>query len=138
MNDKLNEIFDLEPVEIVHTDSTVTVIPPGKDGEETDTDFNVARANHYQILKQASDAMDIALRVLRETENPRAVEAFSTLLKTVSEVNKQLLTLNKDKGEAKAANNQKNMPQNGTNIQANNVVFTGSSAELSKLLKGTE
>ncbi len=133
--DKIDEVFELAPVEVIHNDKTVTVVPPGEAGKETDTDFSVARANHYQILQQASDAMDIALKVLRETENPRAVEAFSTLLKTVSEVNKQLLNLNEDKGRAKAANNQKNAPQGGTNIQANNVVFTGSSSDLAKMLK---
>ncbi len=134
---KLNEVFGIPMIEVVHPDDQTTVIPPEGNNEE-DVDFDVARANHYQLLSQTTEAVGIAMRILRETEDFKAVQAVSGMLKTASEINKQLLNLNHEKADIKQKKNGKNVATPNTQIQANNVVFTGSSAELNKLLKGDQ
>jgi hypothetical protein len=138
MTDKFNDIFEIDResvpvIEVTGTDGKSTVIPPEAPGVEEDIDFQFVRANHYQLAAQAQEAMMIAMRVARESEQPRAIETLSTLLKTASEVNRQLLLLSKDKAETKTAKTNKNQQQ--TNIGTQNVVVA-SSSELNKLLRG--
>lgn len=126
-------IENIPVVEVIHTDDKVTIVPP--EGTEEDVDYDFVRANHYKLAAQTTEAMEIALKVLRASEHPDAVKALSQLLKTSSEVNRQLLLLSKDKAETKTAKGAKqtsSAPQ--TTISAQQVVFTGSSSELSKIL----
>ena len=75
------------------------------------------------------------MRVVREAESPAAITALSGLIKTMSDVNKNLLSLNKDKAEAKTAKaGQKTGPNVGIAVQNQNIIFAGSSKDLNKLL----
>lgn len=132
---KLNEIFELTPVEVVHPDDTTTTVVP--DGSE-DEDHLYARARHYELAEKGSEALDLAMKIARETENPRAVEVLSGLIKTLSDVNKSLLTLNKDKADVKTARIGKGGSQQaitaGTHVAQQNIIFTGSSKDLNKII----
>ena len=138
MSDALSKVFDVMPrsVEIVTSDNNSITVPP--DGAE-DVDHAFARAKHYEISEAGSEAIGIAMRIARETENPKAIEALSGLLKNLADVNKSLLTLNKDKSDAKTAKGGKGAmsvqtPQTiGTAVQ-NNIIFAGSSSDLNKLI----
>ena len=88
MSEKLSEIFDVAPIEVIHTDGQSTTIVP--DGDE-DVDHGFARAKHYELSQKGSEALDLAMRVAKESENPRAIEVLSGLIKNLSEVNKSLL-----------------------------------------------
>lgn len=137
MTDQISDILGIEVIEVVDQTGTSHVLPPEANGNEEDVDFNYVRANHYLLATQTADAMSIAMRIARESEQPKAIEALSKLLKTASEVNRQLLLLSKDRAETKQSKkgNGSTPSQGGTTIQANNVVFTGSSSDLNKLLK---
>jgi hypothetical protein len=133
---KLDEVFDIDPHDI-QTTSCQTVIPPESDSTE-DQDFSVARANYFEIIDATKAAINTAVRVAAESENPRAIEVLSGLLKTAADINKQLIQLNKDKAEVKVTKKQASgqlqssmQPQIGTVQQA---VFVGSSADLNKML----
>ena len=132
MTKQLEQIFDVAPVEVVHPDQTTTVVIP--EGE-VDTDHEYARSVNYEILSKGSEALDIAMRIARESENPRAIEVMSGLMKNLSDISKNLVVLNKDKAEAKSAKGGKLQP--ATQIGTQNVVFAGSSSDLNKLLKGS-
>lgn len=139
----LDDVFGTKPVEtipvveVVHTDGKSTVLPP--EGTEEDVDFEFVRANHYQLAQQAQEAMQIAMKIARESEQARAIETLATLLKTASEVNRQILILSKDKADVKAAKAGKGntTPNNQptTNISAQQVVFTGTNSDLNKMLR---
>lgn len=139
----LEDVFDVHGVEsvpvveVVGTDGKSTVVPPEANGSEEDVDFDFVRANHYLLAQQAQEAMSIAMRIARESEQPRAIETMATLLKTASEVNRQLLLLSKDKAEAKTAKTGKGQVQPQTQIGTQNVVVA-SSSELNKLLRGNQ
>lgn len=132
---KLDNILDIEVTkgtEIVFSDEFSIHVP--LDGIEEDVDYNFVRASHYKLASQADEAMSIAMRVARESENPKAIDSLSNLLKTSSEVSRQLLNLSKDKAEVKNIKNVKQSPAAQIGTQ-NNIVFTGSSSELNKILK---
>ena len=130
--DRLNEVFDITPVEVVGVDGKSVMISP--EGAE-DEDHIYARARHYELAEKGSEALDIALKILRESENPRAVEVLSGLIKSLSDVNKSLVTMNKDKADAKTAKTGKGQaPALGATVQQQNIIFAGSSKELNKLI----
>jgi len=139
MTNRLHEVFDISQipvVEVIGLDDITTIIPPSAEGTEEDVDFNFVRANHYLLAKQASDAMVIAMKIARESEQPRSIETLSVLLKTASEVSRQLLLLSKDKAETKQKKMEVKKPTPTTTIENQNIVFAGSSSELNMLLKG--
>ena len=128
----LNEVFDV-PVTVIDKEETV-VLPPDSNGNEEDVDYNVVRGNHYMLAQQAAEGAELALRVLRATENPRAIEALSVMLKTSSEINKQLLLLSKDRADIKTSKGTKsNTPV--VNAGPGSAVFIGSSSDINKKLK---
>lgn len=137
MSEALSKIFNLDkPVEVVDTKgNSVTVVPDGNEDE----DHLYARARHYELIEKGSEALDIAMRIARESENPRAVEVLSGLIKTLSDTNKELLNLNKSKADIKSAKGKggAQAPQNqiGTAVQnQTNIVFSGNSADLDDLI----
>ena len=133
MSNELSEIFNIRPIEVITTQSH-TVVPDGSEDE----DFLYARTQTYNLIEKGSEALDIAIKICRESENPRAIEVLSGLVKNLSEVNKALVVLNKDKAEAKSAKigqSTANGIQNGmTNNTQNNIIFTGNSKLLNQLL----
>lgn len=137
-SDALSKVFDVEVVEVISDEHRTDIIPP--EGNE-DEDHRYARAKHYELAEKGSEALDIAMRIARESENPKAIEALSGLLKSLTDVNKSLLILNKDKAEIKKVKNGKdNNPQLGTNVgtavqNQTNIVFAGTSKDLNKLIK---
>jgi len=96
-----------------------------------DNDIKFARQNYYDILVKGSEAMEEMMEVARATEHPRAFEVLSNMMKTMADVNGNLLDLHKKskdiKKEDKAA-----LPPPTTN----NNVFVGSTAELQQMLLG--
>lgn len=128
MSNELSEIFNIRPIEVITTQSH-TVVPDGSEDE----DFLYARTQTYNLIEKGSEALDIAIKICRESENPRAIEVLSGLVKNLSEVNKALVVLNKDKAEAKSAKIGQSTANGMTNTQ-NNIIFTGNSKLLNQLL----
>jgi hypothetical protein len=128
MSDRLDEVFDVIPVEVVGTDGKTTVIPP--EGDE-DEDHEYARARHYELAQRGAEALEIAMKIARETESTKAIDSLSLLIRSLSEINKNLLNLNKDKAEAKTAKGTTSAAKGTVN---QNIIFTGSSKELNKLI----
>ena len=67
------------------------------------------------------------LEIAKQSQQPRAFEVVSTLVKTVSDANKDLLEL---KNKQKSMKGEKGKPKNVTNA-----LFVGSTAELQKMIK---
>ena len=92
-------------------------------------DFEYARQTYHDILAKGSAALDDMMEVARSTEHPRAFEVLSTLMKTMSDVNGDLLNLHKKKKDL----TKTDQPAVATGITTNNL-FLGSTVELQKLL----
>jgi hypothetical protein len=129
---KLSELFDVDPiatnVEIVSSTEVVPV--KSEDVVETDTEY--ARRNIRDLIDKGSVAVDNLLQVSKESEHPRAYEVVAGLMKTMADLNKDLLELQKRKKDLQP---QLDNFSNRGNITVEKAVFVGSTAELLKQIR---
>ena len=100
-----------------------------KDLTKTDAeqDYNKIRKNLYGLMGTGKEAIDGILKVATEGDAPRAYEVVSQLLKTVSEINKDLMDLHK---QVKEVNKEENVYNNTTT----NAIYVGSTSDLQDLI----
>lgn len=125
LNEKLSEALDIEPIELVETTTEIVEM-----NSPVDDDAEFARCNIRSLIQKGNIAMDQLLHVAKESEHPRAYEVAAGLIKNLSDLNKDLLEIQKRRKDLS--------PQEAANIKNVNVdkaVFVGSTAELVKLLK---
>ena len=94
---------------------------------QVNDDFEYARGNIIVAIEKGQEALSGVLDVATMSQHPRAYEVVATLLKTVSDANKDLLELQKRKKDLTGESSQ---PQT-----INNNLFVGSTAELQQLIK---
>jgi hypothetical protein len=99
---------------------------------DIDDDFAKVRNNLHQIIHKGNDALDEALMVAKTSEHPRAFEVVGQLIKTMVDANKDLLDIQKKLKDLKKTDDHKA----SQNIQAENAIFVGTSAELQALING--
>jgi hypothetical protein len=126
---KLSEIFDLDPIsttiEPVQTAELVTV-----EDDVVDSDTDYARKNIRNLIDKGNVAVDNLLQVSKESEHPRAYEVVAGLMKTMADLNKDLLELQKRRKDLKPQ-----LENTGGNITVEKAVFIGSTAELLKQIR---
>jgi len=62
---------------------------------EPDQDFEYTRENLMHVIERGRDALDELIGIAQQSQHPRAYEVISTLIKTLSDTNKDLLELRK-------------------------------------------
>jgi hypothetical protein len=126
---KLSEIFDLDPIsttiEPIHTAELITV-----EDDVVDSDTDYARKNIRSLIDKGNVAVDNLLQVSKESEHPRAYEVVAGLMKTMADLNKDLLELQKRRKDLKPQ-----LENTGGNITVEKAVFIGSTAELLKQIR---
>jgi len=128
LNDNLSEIFDIEPIQKVESLPVVTTSTEVVVGDEVETDAALARKNIKSLLDKGSNAIDNLLLVAQESEHPRAYEVAANFIKTLADLNKDLLDVQKKKSDLR--------PQVATqSINVEKAVFVGSTAELLKQIR---
>lgn len=100
------------------------------DSDNVDNDIEFARQNYYDILVKGGAALEEMMEVAKATEHPRAYEVFATMMKTMSDVNNNLLDLHKKSKDIKKTDNEPPILPGATT----NNVFVGSTADLQKML----
>lgn len=96
---------------------------------KTDNDYEYARDNLISAIEKGNEALETMLDLATQSQNPRAFEVFSTLLKTITDSNKDLLELSRKKQLLdKEDGNPKNLTQTAN-------FFVGSTHDLQKLFK---
>lgn len=130
--DKLSDVLDTEYEEqtyevIEATAKQDLAIMASEDA--TDADFEYARDNLKGMIEKGNIAIDGILALAKESESPRTYEVAAQLIKTMTEANKDLLNLRKQKKDLQKEDAPK---QNNT---TNNNLFVGSTSELAKMLK---
>ena len=131
-NKKLSELFDVDPIATnVEVVSSTEVVPVKfEDVVETDTEY--ARRNIRDLIDKGSVAVDNLLQVSKESEHPRAYEVAAALIKTMADLNKDLLEIQKRKRDLQP---QLDSASNCGNITVEKAVFVGSTAELLKQIR---
>lgn len=130
---KLVEVFGVEPVEIVHEQPIQTIV----DDNPEDSDYELSRAVQRELIEQGRAAVNTAMRIAAETENDRTINSLAMMMKTVSDMNAQLLSLSKAKNDIKSVKSGKNVHQLGTNVPqigTANIIHVGSASDINSLL----
>ena len=105
-------------------------VPAKKDhGAEIDKDYEYSRAQLYNLIEKGQETLDGIMDVANESGSPRAFEVAGQVLKSTADIADKLMDLQK---KVKEIDETKN---NTTNHVTNNAIFTGSTAELQKLIK---
>lgn len=101
--------------------------PDTTSGVSLDADFNYVRDNIKGLIDNGSCAVEEILKVAKAGDSPRAYEVLGQLLKTVSEMNKDLIDLYQKTKRAKKEEIK-------VNHTTNNSIYVGSTSELQDLI----
>src|SRR5210317_205679 len=128
LNIEVDKDDELNNLPVVESKNEIT---PIQQAAEEDTEF--ARDNIKNLINKGSVALDNLLQVARESEHPRAYEVAATMIKNLSDSNKDLLDLQKKKKDLSPES--QNIVGNTKNMNIDKAVFVGSTTELVKFLK---
>lgn len=134
---KMEEIFDvpakIKTKEIVEKPKVLAQHYNEADVKQDLNDaYQQSKENIQEIIDQGKEAMEEILQIAKAGQHPRAFEVYGTLLKNMVEANDRLLKIQKEMREMEGVKKE----TNNTNIDK--AIFVGSTAELSKLIKGKE
>jgi uncharacterized protein YicC (UPF0701 family) len=130
----MEKIFDVTPVP-EEKKPLVPVTKEPMDNIDLKTDlvdaYEQSKSNLQDLIDNGKDAMEELRQIASAGQHPRAFEVYATLLKNVVEANDRLLKTQKEMREMDGK-------KNNADTKINNALFVGSTAELSKFLKGKE
>ena len=119
-DENLSKLFDIEPLK--QQDSDLVPISTAED------DFIFARQNIRTLAEQGQVAVNEILQVAKATQHPRAFEVAATLIKNMSDINKDLMELQKKKNDLLPRKEE-------TIVNVDKAVFVGSTRDLIKQIK---
>lgn len=121
-DDPIAKALDLIPIDDARTPVQQTT------ASNIESDFDYARGNLIAVIEKGQEALTGILDVAGMSQHPRAYEVAATLIKAMSDANKDLLELQKKR---------KDLTGEGPSIPTtvNNNLFVGSTAELQQLIK---
>jgi predicted DNA-binding protein YlxM (UPF0122 family) len=102
-----------------------------KEPDNIANDYNYSRQTYYDLIEKGKESLDLMVEVARESEHPRAFEVLSGMIKNVSEVNDNLMDLNK-KNKDISAEDIKKIEKTTNNL------FVGSTTELQRMLQDND
>jgi gas vesicle protein len=128
---ELDALFDITPVDETDLPTTLPAVSDSESRKmDQEDDYQLARNTLRNLINKSEDTLDQMIELAKNSEHPRTYEVAGQLIKTVSDVAKDLMDLQK-----KAKDLKKDDPDGPRNITTNNnVVFAGSTAELMKML----
>lgn len=125
LNQTLSEVLDVEPI-------GSTELLPATPVTKVDDDADFARDNIRTLIEKGNLAVDGILHVAKESEHPRAYEVAANLIKNLSDLNKDLMEIQKRKKDLAP------QAQRSGDINVDKAVFVGSTTELVKFLKSNK
>lgn len=117
--DPIAEVLEMTPLDVLPPEPVVN--------SKIDDDYHFARCNVINVIEKGQEALDGIMNVAMQSQHPRSYEVLATLIKTISDANKDLLELTKQKKNIDGVDEK---PKNVTNN-----LFVGSTTELQKLIK---
>ena len=97
---------------------------------DTETDVEFVRDNLKNLISKSSEALEHLSVIAQETEHPRAFEVVASLMKTLTDANKDLLDI---QTKVKKLKQEDGVPSGPNSVT--NALFVGSTAELQNMLK---
>lgn len=128
---KISKVLDVEIVEeepntqVTTIDNQTSAV--ALDDDVFDRDFVYTRENIMMVIETGQRSLEELFEIARQSQNARAFEVLSGLIKNISDANKDLMELHRKRKEIDPESQQ---PQT-----VNQNLFVGSTAELMKMLK---
>jgi len=124
-NEKISDALNIE----FTPEETTSIVKPVPEKEFTDLtgDFNSARQNISSLIDTGMTALDGILKVATESDSPRAYEVLSNMIRTLSEMNKDLMDIHEKMSNTES---KKITVKNTTN----NSIYVGSTSDLQNLI----
>ena len=129
LHDGLRNALDLPAVQEEKLPAKIEEVAP--DTDHLDTDYQEARGNLKEVIAKGKDALEGLLLLAQSSDQPRAYEVVGQLIKTISDVSKDLVDLQKRVKEIRGDEHPANNP-----TVVNNAVFIGSTADLQAIING--
>jgi len=129
IDEKLSEALDIE----FKTEETKEIEKPSHireidvDAVDSEKDYWLVRKNMKELIKQGEEAIDGILNVATQGDAPRAYEVAAQMIKTVADVNKDLIDLHKKVKEI-------NKEEVNINNTTNQSIYVGSTSDLQDLI----
>jgi hypothetical protein len=129
-DDNMEEIFDIDVTAIEAKGEMIKQIDSEMSVDAT-KDYEYTRANLYNLIDKASEAINDVLDLARESNHPRAYEVAGNFIKQTADMTDKLIDLQKkikdlDKVDKKSA---------AINGNVTNNMFFGTTADLQLMLK---
>jgi hypothetical protein len=127
---KLDSLFNIDPLP-ENTSSDLIIPEKMNSNKELDKedDYQLARQTLRKLIIKGEDTLENLIELSKNSETPRHYEVAGQFIKTLSDVSKDLLNLQKQVKDLE----EDSGGTNHINTQ-NNVVFAGSTNDLMKLL----
>ena len=142
-DDKISSALGIRPLAEISEEEknlpveSVDVAPPpvivSDEDDENIKDLETVRQNIQGIIETGNDAMREMLEIAKQSEQARAFEVVSTLMKTMLDANKDFADISTKK---KFAKEEINAPKEAAQVTNNNLIV--STADLLKMLKGND
>ena len=133
----MEKIFDVTPVENpqynITSDERKMEMPSNMPDLKQDLvdAYDQTKSNLQDLIDSGKDAMDELRQIASAGQHPRAFEVYATLLKNMVDANKELLNVQKQMRDMDGKKKE-------GDTRIDKAIFVGSTAELSKLVKGKE
>ncbi|AGR47748.1 terminase small subunit [Sinorhizobium phage phiM7] len=136
MNAKISESLGL--MTITEAKNGELIVPddsarPDHEDAVAEADRQYARENMKEIIETGTSAMTSVLDIAQATEDPRAFEVLSNIMKTLVDANKSLVGLNKDTGKKSSKSDKDSQDDNIKNVTNNNL-FVGSTKDMMDII----
>jgi len=129
MNDKtISESLGIKDGELVPSSDRVPAIKSVQGND----DYEFSRENLREIIDQGMGSLENLIRIAEQSEHPRAFEVVATLMKALSDANKDLMDLQRKQQIINKHNGESGLASPTT---VNNNLWVGSTATLQKMLK---
>ena len=125
IENELNVEYKGKAIEVLPDKKPISIVKQ----RDFDDDYKEVRGNLKHLVSTGEAAIEGILKVATEGDHPRAYEVVSQLIKTVSDVNKDLVDLHKKTKEIKKEDN-KYVQKNTTN----NAFYVGSTSDLQDII----
>lgn len=119
---------------MIQMNNTVPQIISTNIDDMANKDFEFARANMIDIVDKGREALEQLVRIADQSQQPRAYEVLSTLIKTLIDSNKQIIDIHKLAKEIKTPE----MSGDTVHMQIEGHAFFGSTTDLLKAIKEVE
>ena len=130
IDDALNTSSEIVEVEVNNTpEGGCTTRKDQLTKVDIDKDYEYSRAQLYSLIEKGQETLNGIMDVAEQSSSPRAYEVAGQVLKSTADIADKLMDLQKKVKEIDETKNKT------TNNVTNNAIFTGSTAELQKMIK---